>query len=86
MDKSNNNPKIPATFFLDAVQNVGGWPRIVRFDYGTENVVLATMQCYFINVENDEFAAEKAHQYGSSPSNQRTEGWWSPFAQSRSNW
>jgi len=43
-------------------------------DCGTENVVLATMQCYFRNVGNDEFAAEKGHQYGSSPSNQRTEG------------
>lgn len=86
VDKSNNNPKIPATFFLNAVQNVGGCPRIVRSDCGTENIVLAAMQCYFRNAGNDEFAAEKAHQYGSSPSNQRIEGWWSSFAQSRSNW
>ena len=44
VDQSNNNPKIPATFVLDAVQNVGGCPRIVRSDCGTENVVLAAMQ------------------------------------------
>lgn len=86
VDQSNNNPKIPATFFLDAVRNVGGCPRIVRSDCGTEKVVLAAMQCYFRKAGNDEFAAEKAHQYGSSPSNQRIEGWWSSFAQSRANW
>lgn len=86
VDQSNNNPKIPATFFSDAVRNVGGCPRIVRSDCGTEKVVLAAMQCYFRKAGNDEFAAEKAHQYGSSPSNQRIEGWWSSFAQSRANW
>lgn len=86
VDKSNNNPKVPAKFFLDAVQNVGGCPRIVRSDCGTENVLLAAIQCYFRNNGSDEFAAAKAHQYGSSPSNQQIEGWWSSFAQSRSNW
>ena len=44
------------------------------------------MHCYFRKAGNDEFAAEKAHQYGSSPSNQRIEGWWSSFSQSRANW
>jgi len=37
--KSNNNPKITATLYLDNVQNCGGCPRIVRSDYRTENVV-----------------------------------------------
>ena len=54
VDQSNNNPKIPATFFLDAVQNVGGCPRIVRSDCGTEKVVLAAMQCYFRKAGNDQ--------------------------------
>ena len=44
------------------------------------------MQCYFRKAGYDEFAAEKAHQYGSSLSNQGIEGWWSSFAQSRANW
>ncbi|KAK3705579.1 hypothetical protein QZH41_008447 [Actinostola sp. cb2023] len=77
---TTNYPKITAGLYLDAVQNLGGCPRIVRSDCGSENVVIAGMQCYFRAECRDEFLGEKAHQYGSSPSNQRIEGWWS------SNW
>lgn len=68
--RSNNNPKITAALYLDAAQNLHGCPRIVRSDCGTENCVIAGMQCYFRADCNDEFAGEKSHQYGSSPSNQ----------------
>lgn len=47
VDRSNNNPKIPARFYVDAVHNVGGCPMIVRSDCGTENVLVAAMQFYF---------------------------------------
>ena len=43
------------------------------------------MQCYFRAESSDEFCKEKAHQYGSSPANQRIEGWWSSFGKSRSS-
>ena len=59
---------------------------IVRSDCGTENVLVAAMQSYFRADGDDEFAGSKAHQYGSSPSNQRIEGWWSFFRQSRTDW
>ena len=59
---------------------------IVRSDCGSESVLVAAMQSYFRPDGDDEFAGSKAHQYGSSPSNQRVEGWWSIFRQSRSDW
>ena len=81
--KSNNNPKIPARLYLDAVENLKGCPQVVRSDCGTENVLVAGTQSY---VRADEFAGKKAHQYGSSPSNQFIEGWWSFFRRNNSSW
>ena len=51
-------------------------PRRVRTDCGTENGVLAAMQCYFRRAHNDEYAGSRAHIFGSSHSNQRIEAWW----------
>lgn len=72
--------------YLDAVQSLKGCPRLVRSDCGTENVLIAAMQSYFRANNEDERANTNAHQYGSSPSNQRIESWWSFFRRSRSNW
>ncbi|KAK3705576.1 hypothetical protein QZH41_008446 [Actinostola sp. cb2023] len=57
---TTNYPKITAGLYLDAVQNLGGCPRIVRSDCGSENVVIAGMQCYFRAECRDEFLGEKA--------------------------
>lgn len=84
--KSNNNPKIPARFYLDALQELNGCPSILQTDCGTENVIIAAMQSYLRANGDDEFAGEKAHRYGSSPANQRIEGWWSFFKRSRTSW
>ncbi|PFX14985.1 hypothetical protein AWC38_SpisGene20822 [Stylophora pistillata] len=84
--RSNNNPKVTAMLYLDAVETLQSCPRVVRSDCGTENGVIAGMQCYFRADGIDEFAGEKSHQYGSSPSNQRIEGWWSFFRRNRSSW
>ena len=77
MVKSNNDPRVPAKLNLDTVQSLKGCPRIVRSDCGTENVTLAAIQCSLRATHQDEYAAEKAQRYGSSPANQRIEGWWS---------
>ena len=71
---------------MDAVQNLGGCPTIVRSDCGSENVLVAAMQSYFRADGIDEFAGTKSHQYGSSPTNQRIEGWWSFFRKGHSGW
>lgn len=84
--KSNNDPNVPAKLYLDTVQSLKGCPKIVRSDCGTENVILAAMQCKLRASHQDQFAGDKAHRYGSSPSNQRIEGWWSFLKRSRSAW
>ena len=77
--KSNNNPDIIANFYLDCVSEVGGCPKMIRTDCGTENGVMAAMQCTFQNEVN-------AHKYGTSPANQRIESWWAFYRRSRSSW
>ena len=61
-------------------------PRVLRTDCGTENVTMAAMQCYFRGNGNDDQAGLNAHRYGSSPANQRIEGWWSFYRHDRSTW
>ena len=75
-----------AGFYLEAVEELGGCPVILRTDTGTENTVIAAVQSYLRCDRQDEHAGAKAHVYGSSHSNQRIECWWSSFRKSRSNW
>ena len=77
--RSNNNPEVPAKNFLEFVTEYGGCPVKVRSDCGTENGVLAAIQCEFRGTAD-------AHVFGSSPSNQRIEGWWSFYRRNRSTW
>ena len=67
---SNNNPVIPASFFLHTVEENGVRPMLVQTDCGTENGILAASQCLLAG----EVAA---HRYSSSHANQRIENWWS---------
>ena len=41
---SNNDPKLIGQYYLDYIRQIGGAPRIVRADCGTENVHVAAMQ------------------------------------------
>lgn len=84
--RTNNDPAITGNFFLEAVQNEGGCPIVLRSDNGTENTVMAAMQCYFRCDGQDERPGINAHIYGSSHSNQRIEAWWSYLRKARTNW
>ena len=77
--KSINHPDIIANFYLNCVEELGGCPVKLRTDCGTENGVMAAMQCTF---QQD----ADAHKYGSSPANQRIEGWWAFYRKNRSGW
>ena len=77
--RSNNDPEVPAKNFLQCVAEFGGCPVKVRSDCGTENGVLAVIQCEFRS-------SADAHVFGSSPANQRIEGWWSFYRRNRSTW
>ncbi len=84
--RSNNNPKVAGTFYLNQVKEMNGCPLQLISDCGTENGIAASMQCFFRQNGNDELAGEKSHKYCSSPSNQRIEAWWSFLRRHRSNW
>ena len=71
--RSNNLPENPARYYVDTVAELGGVPVELVTDLGTENGLLASMQCY-LRENND------ADRYVPSPRNQRIEGWWSFFA------
>ena len=77
--KSNNYPEIIANFYLNSVAELRGFKVKPRADCGTENGMMAAMQCTF---QED----AEAHKYGSSPSNQKIEGWSAFYRRNRSGW
>ena len=83
---SNNDPSVIARLFLECINTYGGCPLRIRSDCGSENVALAAIQCYLRRNHQDDFAGLSSHIYGTSPSNQRIEAWWSFYRRSRSSW
>ena len=77
--RTNNNPIVPASYYLRTVEELGMCPELVQTDCGTENGILAGIQCTFLG-------NEKAHRYGASPSNQRIENWWSHNKRGFTTW
>lgn len=73
---TNNDPRIIARYFVDAVKNKTGCPTKVRGDRGTENGDLRQLQCFLRRDHADTFAGQKSFLYGSSTSNQRIERFW----------
>ena len=83
---SNNNPRIVARYFMDCVKQLGGAPRTIRGDRGTENVNIAAMQSFLRRNGTDSMAGQKSFLYGRSVSNQRIEAWWSFLRYNDTDW
>ena len=83
---SNNNPRIVARYFMDCVKQLGGAPRTIRGDRGTENVNIAAMQSFLRRNGTDSMAGQKSFLYGRSVSNQRIEAWWSFLRNNDTDW
>ena len=79
-------PTYIARYILDCVCQLGGVPRIVRADRGTENVNVCAIQRFLRADSVDSFAGEKSFMYGKSTSNQRIESWWSQLRKSKTDW
>ncbi|XP_074606429.1 uncharacterized protein LOC141859469 [Acropora palmata] len=86
VSRSNNNPRLIASYFLDCVKELVGVPRIIRGDQGTENVNVAAIQRFFRYDDQADFAGEKSFLYGRSVSNQRIEAWWGFLRRSDTEW
>jgi len=71
---TNNNPKVIGGYYLEAVSDLAGCPKIVRTDDGTENGLIRQFQLFFHRSSNDSYPP---YISGASTANQRIEGWWS---------
>lgn len=76
---SNNNPRVIAGYYLDSVRSAGGCPLKLITDCGTENHIMATMNCFLHN-------SDAGHSYVTSVRNQRIEAWWSIFRKNFAQW
>lgn len=74
---TSSDPKVIAGYFMEAVDEYKGCPRIIRADKGTENADTCTIQRLLRQDGTDTFAGEKSFLYGRSTMNQRIEYWWS---------
>ena len=75
----SHDPGVIAYYYLRCVKQIQGCPRLVQTDCGTENVVVAAIQGVFCINASRPFDGPNSHRYGSSPSNQRIEAWWSYY-------
>lgn len=80
---TNNNPRVIAHNFLSCVRNLGVIPMRLRTDCGTENGIMAAIQCTLRHHHHDYYSGASSHMYGSSTNNQRIESWWSIFRKGR---
>nr|XP_023666802.1 uncharacterized protein LOC111843432 [Paramormyrops kingsleyae] len=83
---TNNNPSVIAHNFLSCLRNLGVVPMRLRTDCGTENGIMAAIQCTLRHHHTDYYSGMSSHMYGSSTNNQRIESWWSIFRRGRRIW
>ena len=70
---------------MSSVEQIGGCPRTVSTNCGTENVIIAALQHVFHdNIANNQ--QTYGHRYVASTCNQRIKSWWSNFRKSLSEW
>ena len=68
------------------MDNNGGYPARLYSDHGTENGIIAGVQCYLRSDGVDEYSGAKAHKYVPSTNYQRIECFWSSFRKFRAGW
>ncbi|KAI9538512.1 hypothetical protein NQZ68_031325 [Dissostichus eleginoides] len=72
---TSSDPKIVGGYYIEAVEKLGGCPRIVRGDKGTENVKVRDFQ-RFVRRNIQDGSAIDSYIEGASTANQRIESWW----------
>ena len=73
-----HKPQVVAAYFVAAVSERGGCPKIIRSDLGTENVHVNRIQCFLCEDENGTVHVPCVLQ-GRSTANQRIESWWGNY-------
>lgn len=83
---TNKNPNVVVDYFLSTVQQLGGVPRLVRADKGTENIWVSAMQKLLRMNQGDNLAGHNSFIQGKSSANQRIESYWSKLRQGGGGW
>lgn len=73
---SSSNPKIIAGYFVGSMNVLGGYPRTIRSDMGTENKSVEKIQKALHELFNTNTTHNLPFIYGRSTANQRIESWW----------
>ena len=79
VNSTNKNPRVIASNYLNAVQQLWGVPRRMRCDRGTEKTIIGTLQQFFRWYDDDHFAGSVSFIEGKRTGNQHIEAWWSKF-------
>lgn len=72
---TSSDPKIIGGYYMNSVQRLGGCPRIVRGDRGTENGKVRDFQRFLCRNIHDGSGID-SYIEGASTANQRIESWW----------
>ncbi len=83
---TNKNPDVIGKYYLDAIKQVGGAPRKMRSDDGTENSLVEALHIYFRFTHDDDHAGFASFAIGTSTSNQRIEAFWSHLIRDGPGW
>ncbi len=83
---TNKHPNVVVDYFLSTVQQLGGVPRLVRTDKGTENIWISVMQKLLRMDQDDNLAGYKSFIEGRSTANQRIEAYWSKLRLGGGGW
>ena len=83
---TNKHPNVVVDYFLSTVQQLGGVPRLVRTDKGTENIWISVMQKLLRMDQDDNLAGHKSFIEGRSTANQRIEAYWSKLRLGGGGW
>lgn len=70
--RTSSDPKLIGGYYLTAVKRLGGCPRVVRGDLGTENGHVRGFQRFLMPTED----TLDSYLEGASTANQRIEYWW----------
>lgn len=79
VSKTNNDPAIIGSYFLNAVERLGYLPTLIRADKGTKANLMENFQIALRYNHDDEFAGESSFIRGKSTRNQRIESYWRQF-------
>lgn len=72
---TSSDPKVIGGYYMDSVERLGGCPRVVRGDRGTENGKVRDFQRFLCRNIHDGSGID-SYIEGASTANQRIESWW----------